>query len=205
MAGVMKLNIGNLISRSATLLLVLLMAGCANFYAGVDRQVGNDNSDLQPLAMSDSRSAASRFSMSTEATRQALLGKWYAKQLDNNGGEKVWLTERRLDGTYRADIHSRNVNGEPLRQSAVGYWGVSEGVYFEIFRGWLEEGKIKVADPSESAHYEAFKILSLNPKIFQYRRFSGRPLFTMQKMPADFTLPLATASQQPRKPLSFEY
>ncbi|MGJ8686984.1 MAG: hypothetical protein ACSHWQ_05865, partial [Spongiibacteraceae bacterium] len=195
------------LKRGASLLLILQLAGCANFYGGVDHHVDNGgaDSDLQPMAMSDSRSAVPRLNMDTEDSRQALLGKWYAKHSDADGSQKAWLIERRLDGTYRADIHLRGADGLLLSQSAVGYWGVSEGVYFEIYRGRLEEGEIKVADPSESSHYEAYKILSLNAETFQYRRFSGWPLFTMKKMSAEFTLPLATASQQTREPLRFEY
>jgi hypothetical protein len=137
-------------------------------------------------------------------SRTMLLGKWYGIRKTNDGGRKEWLTERSADGTYRADFRSTAKNGDVRTQSEVGFWGISGGTYFRIFRGWVTLEGMKLADPTNADHYDAYEIQALTDDYFSYKHVARDRLYTVKKMPADFRLPVSVNSES-KEPLTFSY
>lgn len=157
----------------------------------------------QPPTNASTRPAPT-FTMPTPSARRALLGKWYGIAKGNDGGSKEWLIERLTDGTYRIDFRFTSASGAITSQSEVGFWGVSEDIYFRIFRGWAELNGMRSADPTDPDHYDAYEILALSSNYFRYRHLGLREIYTVKKMPNNFKLPVA-ANSQPSQPLKFEY
>lgn len=202
-------------SAFSLILSVLLLCGCASLGGGdvsVDAEPpqnlelvveGLTAAEQEPPTNVSSRSEPS-FTMPTPAARRTLLGKWYGIAKGNDGGSKEWLIERLNDGTYRIDFRFTSAIGVISSQSEVGFWGVSEDIYFRIFRGWAELEGMKSADPTDPDHYDAYEILALSSNYFRYRHLGLREIYTVKKMPNNFKLPVA-ANTQPSQPLKFEY
>ena len=161
------------------------------------------SADEEAPTMGSSRPEPS-FRMPTPLARKALLGKWYGIASAADGGSKEWLIERLNDGTYRIDFRFTSANGIISSQSEVGFWGISEDIYFRIFRGWVMANGMKPADASDPDHYDAYEVLALTQNYFRYRHLGLREIYTVKKMPKNFRLPVV-ANAQESEPLKFEY
>lgn len=208
-----------MIVRLTVVVWALLMAGCAspvgspppppppspdpvNLSQAVDKVEVAEEEEVAPT--NQSTRSAPTFTIATPAARRMLLGKWYGVAKSADGGSKEWLIERLVDGTYRIDFRFNRANGVVTSQSEVGFWGVSEDIYFRIFRGWVEADGMKVADPADPDHYDAYEILALSKNYFRYRHLGLTEIFTVKKMPDHFQLPVAS-NVQPSAPLKFEF
>lgn len=195
----------------------LLGAGCASFNGqppppapppvnlsnAVDKvEDASATAELEPT--NQSTRAAPTFTTPTPTARRMLLGKWYGLAKSADGGSKEWLIERLVDGTYRIDFRFNGANGEVTSQSEVGFWGVSEDIYFRIFRGWVDVNGMKVADPTDPDHYDAYEILALSGSYFRYRHLGLQEIYTVKKMPDHFKLPVVASTPQ-SQPLKFEF
>ena len=187
--------------------LSVLLAGCSQFKTNkqpapipinLESHVQTANDD----ALADEPTPSPK--IITSDSRTMLLGKWYGIRKTNNGGQKEWLTERSADGTYRVDFRFTAKNGDVRSQSEVGFWGVSGGTYFRIFRGWISVEGIKPADPTNADHYDAYAIELLNDSYFTYKHVNRDHVYTVKKMPADFRLPIVVKSES-NEPLTFSY
>ncbi|MFQ3200186.1 MAG: hypothetical protein ACI9SK_000900 [Zhongshania sp.] len=85
-----------------------------------------------------------------------LLGKWYGVLTMESGGKEEWLTERSADGTYRVYFRFVAADGSVRSQSEVGFWGVSDGIYFLIFCGRVIIEGMKSADPIFAGYCDAY-------------------------------------------------
>ena len=186
--------------------LSVLLAGCSQFKtnkqaasipANLESHVQAQNDDVLADVPTSSK-------IVTSDSRSMLLGKWYGIRKTSDGGQKEWLTERSADGTYRVDFRSTAKNGDVRSQSEVGFWGVSGGTYFRIFRGWVTVEGMKPADPTNADHYDAYAIQSLNDSYFTYKHVVRNHLYTVKKMPADFRLPVTVKSES-NEPLTFSF
>ncbi|MEX1668053.1 hypothetical protein AB4876_03965 [Zhongshania guokunii] len=187
--------------------LSVLLAGCSQFKANKPQtsQPINLEAHVQTLAedvQADVPTPAQKFA--TSNSRNMLLGKWYGIRKTANGGQKEWLTERSADGTYRVDFRFIAKNGDVRSQSEVGFWGVSGGIYFRIFRGWVTVTGMKPADATNADHYDAYAIESLSDSYFTYKHAVRGQRYTVKKMPADFRLPVTVKSDN-SEPLTFSY
>ncbi|USA41684.1 hypothetical protein NCG89_09140 [Spongiibacter taiwanensis] len=210
-----------MISRLFLVVCLLLMAGCAsmtgntpppppppspdpvNLRQAVDKvEAAAEEEEAAPT--NKSTRSAPTFTMATPTARRMLLGKWYGVAKSADGGSKEWLIERLVDGTYRIDFRFNQANGVVTSQSEVGFWGVSEDIYFRIFRGWVQADGMKVADATDPDHYDAYEILALSKNYFRYRHLGLSEIYTVKKMPDHFQLPVAS-NVQPSAPLKFEF
>jgi len=185
--------------------LSVLLAGCSQFKTNkpqrpqpINMQVQTQEDDIQADVPTPAQKIA------TSNSRTMLLGKWYGIRKTADGGQKEWLTERSADGTYRVDFRFMAKNGDVRSQSEVGFWGVSGGTYFRIFRGWVTVEGMKPADPTDADHYDAYVIESLSDTYFSYKHAVREQRYTVKKMPADFRLPVTVASDN-SEPLTFSY
>ncbi|AMO66845.1 hypothetical protein DOK_18595 [gamma proteobacterium BDW918] len=188
--------------------LSVLLAGCSQFKTNKQTAPIPINLESHVQALDENAQAEDvptpTPKIITSNSRTMLLGKWYGIRKTNNGGQKEWLTERSADGTYRVDFRFTAKNGDVRTQSEVGFWGVSGGTYFRIFRGWITIEGMKPADPTKADHYDAYAIQSLNDTYFSYKHVNREHVYTVKKMPADFRLPLNVKSESD-EPLTFSF
>ncbi|QQD18388.1 hypothetical protein I6N98_00480 [Spongiibacter nanhainus] len=194
-------------ARLALLLAALCTAACAPLIPQPSQtgESGLSSSKLteESLALGSLDEELS-LDIPTAEARKTLLGKWYGITRTADGGRKEWLVNRAVDGTYRIDFRVTDAKGQVSAQSEVGFWGVSGGVYFRIFRGWVMLDGMKTADPTDPGHYDSYEVVSLTGESFQYRHIDNNTLYTVKKMPADFTL-LVPLDAKREQTLKFEF
>ncbi|MDQ7048685.1 MAG: hypothetical protein Q9M92_03780 [Enterobacterales bacterium] len=59
-----------------------------------------------------------------------------------------------------------------------GYWEVSGGVYFTMFRGWFKGEKLLPSNPSDAYNYDAYQIVESSPNKLIYKNLSSANLYT---------------------------
>ena len=117
-----------------------------------------------------------------------MVGRWYGNQPTTDGGRKEWVVERDVRGTYEIRFLIREKDGAVEESTEIGEWGISGGVYFSIFKGWVQDGKIKASDPTDPFSYDAYKIISLKSKAFTYESFISGEKFTVINVSDNFSL-----------------
>lgn len=140
----------------------------------------------------------------TAQARQALLGKWYGIAQGRGGLRREWLVERAADGTYRTDFRITHPDGRVDSQAEVGFWGVSGGIYFRIFRGWVMVDGMKLANPENPSHYDAYRIELLTGELMRYQHSENGRRYTMKRMADSFRLPVVL-ERRDSAPLKFEF
>ena len=119
-----------------------------------------------------------------------MIGKWYGSQPTKEGGVKKWIVERMSPGTYKIvfRIYEKDATSY-WEQIEVGEWGVSGPVYFSILRGWVKDGKLTPADPTDPFNYDAYKIISLTDEKFEYENYDSGDVYGIKKVPISFDFP----------------
>jgi hypothetical protein len=154
--------------KHISIFLLALLSGCASF-GPVDA--------IKPDAP-----------QSAEQRRNLLVGLWFGDSVTKSGGRKMHIVERYADGTMR--IRFRVIEAEEtIEQGEVAFWGISGPVYFSITKGWIEDGKIIPADPTQSYFYDAYEIINLTKEKFRYRHFSTGNEYEITKVDSSFEFP----------------
>ncbi len=128
-------------------------------------------------------------SKSQKETWGLMVGKWYGSQPTTAGSRKDQITEHLSDGTYRDRFRVVSEDNKVRETVEVGQWGVSGPIYFAIFRGWLKDGKLKPSRSSDPYNYDAYRIINLTNKIFEYEHISTGTKYVINKVPSDFVFP----------------
>lgn len=126
---------------------------------------------------------------SQEEKWKFMTGKWYGKQPTKDGGVKQQIMHRDSGGSYKITFRIHDKNGKYKEQTEGGHWGVSGPIYFTSFRGWFNDGQFLASNPADPYNYDAYKIIKLNDKVFEYEAFSSNNKFTLRKVPNDFVFP----------------
>lgn len=106
--------------------------------------------------------------------RDAFVGKWSSRQATKKGGIKVSIINRKVDSRYVIEHKVYDKNSILIQESnEVGIWGVSGGIYFTVFRGWLENGQVTPSDPTDAYNYDAYKIKHVSENRLVYRDLSS--------------------------------
>lgn len=127
-----------------------------------------------------------------ESTRQTkwtqLVGKWFGSLDLEGGGKYMWINERINDGTYRVQFRV-TASGKREESIEVGEWGVSGDIYFTIYKGDFEDGKIIPVDATNPTYRDAYRILKLTNDLFEYEGLDEGLSFSVRKVAPNFTLP----------------
>ncbi len=185
------------------LLLAGLLTACASPGEWRETVAATESPAMAPAKFSEHHSSRGS-ALTTPQARKMLLGKWYGIAENSDGVRKEWLVERAIDGTYRSDFRSTHPDGRISSQAEVGFWGVSGEVYFRIFRGWVMVDGMKLADPKNPAHYDAYQIEVLDSQHMRYRHLDKNRRYTMKKMPDSFRLPVVLENRSEAS-LKFEF
>jgi hypothetical protein len=128
-------------------------------------------------------------SFSAEQAWGLMIGKWFGSQLTSDGFRREWIAIRRPDGQYRITFRYYDADGTYRESIEFGEWGVDYPIYFSIFRGWVEDGGIKDANPYDPYNRDAYRILSLDEKSMTYQAISNQDIYTLTRVPDDFVFP----------------
>lgn len=123
--------------------------------------------------------------------RTRMLGRWYGSSPTREGGRTQWIVERVADGSYRTRFRLTESTGRMREWQEVGIWGVAGDIYFSIFTGWLDAGRVDPADPTDAYNYDAYRILSLEPARMEYESVDSENRFVVRKVDDAFLFPEA--------------
>jgi uncharacterized protein YcfL len=106
--------------------------------------------------------------------RSSFIGKWESTQLTKDGNTKHAVIERNSDSRYVVEFKIYYPDKTLKYQSKeFGFWGVSGGVYFTMFRGWIENDNLSPANPDNAYYYDTYKILNVAENQLSYESLSS--------------------------------
>ena len=106
--------------------------------------------------------------------RLAFIGKWSSRQPTKKDGIKESTINRNVDSRYIIEHRVYDKNSTLIQESKeVGIWGVSGGIYFTVFRGWIENGQFTPSDPTDAYNYDTYKIKSVDADKLVYKNLSS--------------------------------
>jgi len=126
---------------------------------------------------------------SEDSRRSLLLGWWYGEAKTKEGGKRLQITDRSVDGTFKVEFRIIEGSGKVWDQTEVGLWGISGPVYFTITKGWVGGGRFLPADPTQATFYDAYEILELSKDKFRYKHFAIGDEYTMKRVSDSFSFP----------------
>ncbi len=124
-----------------------------------------------------------------QANWDAMVGRWYGDQMDEDGDRTQWITQRYADGTYQVEFRSTARNGRTEDSTELGQWGMAGPVYFGFFRGWLEGDTFTPSDPSQADNYDAYQVISLNADHMIYQSLTTDIRYEARRVPDGFHIP----------------
>ena len=137
----------------------LILSGCAGLNEG---EFGQDKS-------------------ATIKMRSLMLGKWCGEKKHEDDTYQKWLVDRFPDGTYRIDFTTVSSSGEEESWGEYGLWGIRAPIYFTAMRGFIENGQLTPADPTDPLFYDAYKVVSLTEHNFTYKSYTSGNEFTVKR------------------------
>ena len=160
------------LSPHLAILLILLFSGCASVYTSNSRPDGYSPRD----------------NAEENEAWDTLIGAWYGKQKLKDGSIREWLTIRRDNGTYQDVFLNTFEDGSTERTEEFGEWGVSGGIYFLIFKGWIENGRIDMVDEVTPWTRDAYRIIELSNNAFHYESTETGDRFRVVRAKEGFSL-----------------
>jgi hypothetical protein len=159
-------------------ILGLVVAALASPVYGETQTSNTAISDSKPILDQDQKE-----------TWALLAGKWYGSQPTKNGGLRQHIVERSTDGKYKITFRSYDRDGTFKDKTEVGFWGASGPVYFSMYRGSVEGGKFRPANPANPYNYDAYRILTLTSETFEYESYDSGNRYVVKRVSSDFTFP----------------
>ncbi|MBJ2138527.1 hypothetical protein JEU11_18895 [Paraglaciecola chathamensis] len=128
-------------------------------------------SSTQPSKVTESKP---ELSLDKKQLRTSFVGKWESTQPTKDGNSKHAVIERTADGRYVVEFKIFYPDKTLKYQSKeFGFWGVSGGVYFTMFRGWIENDNFSPANLNNAYYYDAYKIVSVLENQLSYENLSS--------------------------------
>lgn len=124
-----------------------------------------------------------------ESPREGLVGRWYGEQERAGGRMKRWTVDAFPDGVFRITFRFYEADGAYREQVEVGEWAISGPVYFLSTKGWVDGDTFLKADTTNSDLYDAYRIISLEPKLFEYEHFVSGNRYQVRRVNSSFVLP----------------
>ncbi|MFT6249098.1 MAG: hypothetical protein ACJAZQ_002310 [Cognaticolwellia sp.] len=115
--------------------------------------------------------------------RALLFGRWYRKDIDEQGQQVVEYAELSANGSFEFTFVSTEQETNITEQVIeLGDWGVVGNVHFTITKSELIDQQLYAADLNDSNNYQAYKVLQLNHLIFEYQHIETEEIFMMRKV-----------------------
>ena len=118
--------------------------------------------------------------------RVSFIGKWFSEQETKDGGFRRTTIERMPDSRYLVTFDIFDAEKKLImNKKEFGYWGVSGGIYFTMYRGWIDQDRLFNVDPSDAYNYDTYKILSTSSDLLNYQSLSSGNLYTYSRVNTD--------------------
>jgi len=121
--------------------------------------------------------------------RALMVGKWFGDSPTKDGGRKMYILERFLDGTMKIRFRLIDANGSVEEQTELAQWGVSGNVYFTITHGILDGEDFHPFDPRQPYFNDAYEILELTEEVLQYRHAATGNEYKIKRVADNFDFP----------------
>ena len=127
--------------------------------------------------------------LAQEERRNLLLGTWFGETPPTAGGRIQWIVDWQKDGTYNIQFRIFAPDGRTRKHMETGIWGVSGPVYFSATQGWRQGDQMVGTDTAQARFYDAYEILTLKPKLFEYRHYVTGTSYKVRKVRSGFQFP----------------
>jgi hypothetical protein len=115
--------------------------------------------------------------------RALLFGRWYRKDIDEQGQQVVEYAELSADGSFEFTFVSTEQETNVTEQIIeLGDWGLVGNVHFTITKTELIDQQLYAADLNDSNNYQAYNVLQLNHQVFEYQHIETKEVFIMRKV-----------------------
>jgi hypothetical protein len=118
-----------------------------------------------------------------KAQRTAFIGKWESSQPTKEGGVRKTIMDRQSDSRYVVEFTVLNEKSEvSYKQKEFGFWGVSGGIYFTMYRGSIENDEFFPVDPNNAYNYDTYQITDISDNKLVYKSLSSENIFTYTRV-----------------------
>jgi len=124
-----------------------------------------------------------------KSPREIFVGRWYGEDEASGGITRRWVVDAFPDGVFRITFRFYEEDGSYNEQIEVGEWGISGPVYFLSTKGWVDEGAFHKADTRNGELYDAYKIIKLDPGVFEYEHYVNGNRYQIRRVDTGFALP----------------
>ncbi len=121
--------------------------------------------------------------MDKEQQRASFIGKWESSQPTKEGGKRHTLMTRLADSRYVVEFKIYDSESQlKIEQKEFGFWGVSGGIYFTMYRGSIENDEFFPVDPNNAYYYDAYQITHIATDKLVYKSLSSENIFTYNRV-----------------------
>jgi hypothetical protein len=124
-----------------------------------------------------------------KSPREVFVGRWYGEDENGAGVTRRWVVDAFPDGVFRITFRFYEEDGSYSEQIEVGEWGISGPVYFLSTKGWVNDGAFLKADTRNGQLYDAYKIIQLDPAVFEYEHYVNGNRYQIRRVDTGFALP----------------
>jgi len=116
-------------------------------------------------------------------SRELLAGRWYRKEINDEGNQLVEYAELCLDGSFEFSFVEQNSQSEIINQNIeLGDWGLVGNIHFTITQEEVADGEHYRADLADENNYHAYKVLALDSQIFKYQHVVSNEVFILRRV-----------------------
>ena len=121
--------------------------------------------------------------MTEKYSRELLAGRWYRKEINDEGNQLVEYAELCLDGSFEFSFVEQNSQSEIINQNIeLGDWGLVGNIHFTITQEEVVDGEHYRADLADENNYHAYKVLALDSQIFKYQHVVSNEVFILRRV-----------------------
>jgi len=119
----------------------------------------------------------------TNYPRALLFGRWYRNDIDEYGNETVEYAQLSSDGSFEFTFITLDIKGDIIEQiTELGDWGLVADIHFTLTKNELIDDEIYAADLNNDDNYQAYKVLSLDHKMFHYKHRLTNDEYIMRRV-----------------------
>lgn len=121
--------------------------------------------------------------------REMMVGTWYGEAPLKDGGQRLWLIDRKQDGTFMVEFLMMEAGGEQWRQAEAGIWGYSAGIYFTKTMAIGSRDLLSAVDPTNANYDDTYSVKSLTADALSTESLTTGNTFSVKRVPSSFILP----------------
>ncbi len=115
--------------------------------------------------------------------RALLFGRWYRNDIDEQGNETIEYSQLSSDGSFEFTFITLDIKGDVIEEiTELGDWGLVADIHFTMTKNELINDELYAADLNNDDNYQAYKVLSLDHKIFHYKHRLTNDEYIMRRV-----------------------